>query len=150
MKKLLKYVLLSLVLIFVAAQFVRPSFSNPPVNPAHELRPPANVQAIMDRSCMDCHSHRTRLPWYSRISPVSWWLADHIEHGREELNFSEFGTYSQKKAAHKLEEVHEMVKKGEMPLREYTWGHWDARLSPQDKQTLIEWADAERARILRR
>jgi len=148
MKKLLKYVLLSLVVIFIAAQFVRPAFSNPPVDPAHELRPPANVQAVLDRSCMDCHSHRTRYPWYSRISPVSWWLKDHIDEGREELNFSEFATYSPKKAAHKFEEVHEMIKKDEMPLREYRWGHPDAKLSAPDKETLIQWADAERARIV--
>ena len=150
MKKLLKYILIALVLIFAAAQFVRPSFSNPPVDPAHELRAPAQVQSIIDRSCIDCHTNRTRYPWYSRISPVSWWLKDHIDEGRGELNFSEFRTYEPKKAAHKLEEVHEMVKKGEMPLREYVWGHPSAKLSPADKQVLIEWADAERARILGR
>ena len=149
MKTLFKYILIALVLIFAAAQLVRPSFSNPPVNPAHELRAPAPVQAVLDRSCIDCHSNRTRYPWYSRISPVSWWLKDHIDEGREEFNMSEFGTYEPKKAAHKLEEVHEMVKKDEMPLREYLWGHPSAKLSSEDKGVLIQWADAERARILR-
>ena len=150
MKKLLQYISIALVLIFVAAQFVRPSFSNPPIDPAHELRAPAEVQSIIDRSCNDCHTNRTRYPWYSRISPVSWWLKDHIDEGRGELNFSEFGTYAPKKAAHKMEEICEMVEKGEMPLREYTWGHWGARLSEADKQTLCTWSKGERARILGR
>jgi hypothetical protein len=148
MKALFKYILISLVLIFVAAQFVRPPFSNPPVNPAHELRATAPVQSILDRSCNDCHSNRTKYPWYSQITPVSWWLKDHIDEGRGELNLSEFGTYEPKKAAHKLEEVCEMVEKGEMPLREYVWGHPSAKLSVADKQTLCEWAKEERARIL--
>ena len=148
MKTLLKYIFGALLLIFIAAQFVRPSFSNPPIDPAHELRPPSNVQAIFARACADCHTNRTIYPWYSRISPLSWWLEDHIDHGREELNLSEFGTYPPKKAAHKMEEVCEMVEKGEMPLREYTWGHWGAKLSDGDKQTLCAWAKAERARIL--
>ncbi|HEX6097983.1 MAG TPA: heme-binding domain-containing protein [Thermoanaerobaculia bacterium] len=148
MKTLFKYILSSLALIFVAAQFVRPSFSNPPVNPAHELRAPAQVQSILDRSCNDCHSNRTKYPWYSQITPVSWWLKDHIDEGRGELNLSEFGTYEPKKAAHKLEEVCEMVEKGEMPLREYVWGHPSAKLSEADRQTLCGWAKAERARIL--
>jgi len=148
MKKFIKATLITLAVVFVAAQFVRPAFSNPPINPAHELRAPAHVQSIIDRSCIDCHTSRTRYPWYSQISPVSWWLKDHIDEGRGELNLSEFGTYSPKKAAHKLEEVHEMIKKDEMPLREYVWGHPSAKLSDADKKSLIEWADAERARIL--
>lgn len=149
MKKIIKITLLVLVVALIAAQFVRPAFSNPPVDPAHELRPPQNVQAIFDRSCIDCHSYRTRYPWYSRISPVSWWLKDHIDEGREELNLSEFATYSPKRAARKMEEMCEMVEKGEMPLREYTWGHWDAKLSEADRQTLCQWSKEERARILR-
>jgi hypothetical protein len=148
MKKLLKVAVIVLALIFLGAQFYRPDFQNPPVDPAQELRAPAHVQPILERSCMDCHSNRTRYPWYSQITPVSWWLKDHIDHGREELNFSEFGTYAPKKAAHKLEEVHEMVKKDEMPLREYVWGHPSAKLSAEDKGTLVQWVDAERARIL--
>ena len=149
MKKIIKVTIIALALIFLGAQFYRPSFSNPPVDPKLELRAPAHVQPILDRSCSDCHSYRTRYPWYSRITPVSWWLKDHIDEGRDEFNLSEFGAYSPKKAAHKMEEVHEMVKKDEMPLREYLWGHPGAKLSSDDKKVLIEWADAERARLTR-
>ncbi len=148
MKKVIQVILLVLVVVFVAAQFVRPDFTNPPVDPRHELRAPAHVQSILDRSCIDCHSNRTRYPWYSQITPVSWWLQDHIKEGREEMNVSEFGTYSPKKAAHKMEEVCEMIEKGEMPLREYVWGHPSAKLSDTDRQTLCAWSKAERARIL--
>jgi hypothetical protein len=148
MKKVIKVILLALVVAFVAAQFVRPDFTNPPVDPRHELRAPANVQAILDRSCIDCHTNRTRYPWYSQITPVSWWLQDHINEGRGELNFSEFGTYEPKKAEHLMEEVCEMVEKGEMPLREYVWGHPSAKLSEADKQALCAWSKAERARIM--
>jgi hypothetical protein len=147
MKTLFKYVLLALVLLFAAAQFIRPTFANPPVDPAQELRAPAHVQAILDRSCNDCHSHRTRYPWYSRITPVSWWLKDHIDHGRGELNFSEFARYEPKEADHLMEELCEMVEKGEMPLREYVWGHPGAKLSEADKQTLCAWSKEERRRI---
>ena len=148
MKKLIKATLITLAVVFIAAQFVRPAFTNPPINPAHELRAPAHVQSILDRSCIDCHTSRTRYPWYSQITPVSWWLKDHIDEGRGELNLSEFGTYPPKKAAHKMEEVCEMVEKGEMPLREYLWGHWGAKLSEADKQALCAWAKEERQRIL--
>ena len=148
MKKALRVILLVLVVVFVAAQFVRPAFTNPPIDPTHELRAPASVQAVLDRSCIDCHSNRTRYPWYSQISPVSWWLQDHIKEGRGELNVSEFGTYSPKKAAHKMEEVCEQVESGEMPLPSYLWMHPSAKLSAADKQTLCGWAKSEQRRIL--
>ncbi|HEX8409986.1 MAG TPA: heme-binding domain-containing protein [Thermoanaerobaculia bacterium] len=147
MKKWLKRIAVVLAVMFVAAQFVRPDMTNPPVDPKVEYRAPAHIQPILDRSCNDCHSNRTRWPWYSQITPVSWWLKDHIDEGRHELSFSEFGTYSPKKAAHKMEEVCEVVKKGEMPLREYVWGHPSARLSEADKHALCEWAGLEERRI---
>jgi len=148
MKKFIKATLITLAVVFIAAQFVRPDLTNPSIDPAQEFRAPAHVQSIIDRSCIDCHTSRTRYPWYSQISPVSWWLKDHIDEGRGELNLSLLGAASPKKAAHKMEEICEMVEKGEMPLPEYLWIHWDAKLSEADKQTLCQWSKAERARIL--
>src|SRR5215212_3243458 len=104
-----KYVLLVLLLIFLAAQMVRPSRMNPPVDPARELRAPANVQQILDRSCIDCHSNRTTYPWYEGITPINWYLADHIKEGRHELNFSEFAGYKQRRMNKKFEEICEQV-----------------------------------------
>jgi hypothetical protein len=145
--KWLKRILLVLVIVFVAAQFSRPNLTNPPIDDAKVLRAPANVQAILDRSCIDCHSNRTVHPWYSQITPVSWWLANHIKDGRREVNFSEIGGYSAKKAAHKMEEICEQVEKGEMPLPSYLWVHWSAKLSEADRRTLCDWAKSEQQRI---
>lgn len=145
MKKLLKVVLIALVLVFAAAQLVRPDLTNPPVDPAQELRAPAHVQSILDRSCNDCHSNRTQYPWYARISPVSWWLKDHIKEGRQELNFSEFATYKARRKNRKFEEICEQVKEGEMPLPSYLPMHPSAKLSDANRRTLCEWAMSERA-----
>lgn len=145
--RIVRFALLALLAVFVVIQFYRPAKANPPVNPAHVLRAPADVQSIFDRACSDCHSNQTKWPWYSNIAPVSWFTIDHVNEGRHELSLSEFGTYSQKKAVHKLEELCEMVEKGEMPLREYVWLHPSAKLSDADKQRLCEWANAERVRL---
>ena len=68
------------------------------------------------------------------IAPFSWWIKDHIDHGREEMNFSEWGTYSDKRAHHKLEETVELVKEKEMPLDSYTWAHSEANLSDEQRE----------------
>lgn len=148
MKKFLRIVLIVLIVVFVVGQAVRPNRTNPPIQAANVLQAPADVQAILNRSCMDCHSNTTRWPWYTNISPLSWWIANHVKEGRHELNFSEFNTYSAKKAAHKMEEVCEQIEKGEMPLSGYAGPlHPDANLSASDKARLCEWAKSEQKRL---
>lgn len=142
---MVKRILLALLVIFLLAQFVRPSKSNPPIDPAKELRAPANVQQIIDRSCIDCHTNRTRHPWYNNITPVNWYLADHVKEGRHELNFSEYASYKPRRKNKKLEEICEQVEEGNMPLPEYTWLHPEAKLSQADRQTLCAWTREQRA-----
>jgi hypothetical protein len=137
--KWLKRILLSLLVLFLLAQFVRPERTNPPVDRAKELRAPAEVKSIIERSCNDCHSNRTVWPWYSHITPVNWYLVDHINEGRHELNFSEFHTYSPKKQAKKIEEICEEVQEGHMPLPEYVRLHRETALSAADKQVLCSF-----------
>lgn len=142
---MLKRILLVLVILVVVAQFIRPARTNPPVDPAKRLTMPANVQAIFDRSCRDCHSNETRWPWYTNLSPLSWWLVNHVNEGRRELNASVFATYTAKKQSHKLEEVCDQVQHGDMPIGAYTLVHRQAKLSPADVQTLCTWSEQSRS-----
>lgn len=143
MKKALKITALVFAAAFIVAQFVRPDLSNPPIVPGQPIEDsavvPADIQMLLSRSCTDCHSNKTVHPWYTQIAPVSWWLADHIGDGRRELNFSEWGTYSNKKKIHKLDELCEQVESGAMPLPSYLWMH-DAALSGEQRSALCSWA----------
>lgn len=136
---------------FIAIQLIRPTFSNPTIVAGQTVEDsanvPAEVQMVLSRSCNDCHSNKTVYPWYSQITPFNWFLADHITEGRAELNFSEWGTYSNKKKIHKLEEVCEMVEGGAMPLPSYLWIHRDAALSADQKKLLCDWASTEKAKL---
>ncbi len=145
MKTILKIVALIIGVGLVAMQFIaRPDRTNPGEDPRVALssRPgvPADVQAILDRSCNDCHSHTTRWPWYTAVAPASWIVADHVEEGRRHLNFSTWGTYSVKRQAAKLEMISIEVDKGSMPLKGYLLLHGDAALSEAEKDRLCEWA----------
>jgi len=151
MKKLLKILAVLVVVVFVAIQFRRPSFTNPPLVAGQSIEEtihvPAEVQVVISRSCNDCHSNKTLYPWYSKVSPASWFLAGHISEGRAELNFSEWGTYSIEKKQRKLEEICEMVEKGAMPLPSYLWIHFDAELAPSQRVMLCEWTRSEAAKL---
>jgi hypothetical protein len=146
--KIVKRGLLALLIVFLLGQFVRPNLANPPHDPAQAIQNvPPDIEAIIQRSCIDCHTHNTRWPWYAQITPVNWWLRHHVDEGREHLNLSRFATYPPKRAAHKMEEVCEMVNKREMPLKSYLPLHPDARLSPADRNRMCDWANAEKARM---
>ncbi|MEY3874712.1 MAG: hypothetical protein RL363_1433, partial [Bacteroidota bacterium] len=90
-------------------------------------------------ACADCHSNKTAYPWYASIQPAAFWLADHVKEGKREFNFNEFAGYRIAKQNHKLEEVIEQIKEGEMPLYSYTLIHRDAKLTDAEKATLINW-----------
>lgn len=139
-----KKILLGLLIILVVIQFIRPTPNTSDIPSENDIRVhysvPSNVLSILKRACFDCHSNNTNYPWYSYIQPVAWWLDHHIQEGKEELNFSEFASYSPKKADHKLEEMIEMVEDEEMPLESYTYVHKDAILSDSEKELLINWA----------
>lgn len=134
-----------LLIALVVAQFFQPDLNDEPSFSGHRLtdryRIPDNVSEIIDMSCKDCHSNTTRPMFYMRIQPVGWWVNHHIEEGKEELNFDEFGAYPLRVQYHKLEEIVEMVEEGEMPLTSYTLIHGDAKLSDVQKESLINWAN---------
>jgi len=143
--KLAKKFPLFLLVLLIAMQFYRPEQNLAQGNHTKvflkQTNPPENVKVILQQTCYDCHSNNSKYPWYNNIAPVSYWIADHIKHGKKHLNFSEWENYSAKKAAHKLEEIAEMVAEGSMPLKEYTWTHDTARLTDEQRQAVVVWAE---------
>ncbi len=137
-------ILLGVAALALVAQAIRPTRNLGEVaGPNHistKTPVPAEVEAILQRSCYDCHSNATRYPWYANIQPVGWWLEQHVRDGKRHLNFSEFATYAPKRATRKLEETAEMVRGREMPLGSYTWVHRDAKLSDAEIKLLGDWA----------
>lgn len=114
---------------------------NPPVRT--EVPAPHDVKAILERACYDCHSGRTRWPWYSHVAPVSWLLARDVHRGRREVNFTDWPAFDQDAQDHILSHIVKQVKRRAMPLPIYLSMHPQARLTEQDRQRLIEWAQVE-------
>ncbi|MDZ7847777.1 MAG: heme-binding domain-containing protein [Owenweeksia sp.] len=105
---------------------------------------PAQVESILQNSCYDCHSNAASWPWYAHVAPVSYWLGNHVNEGREHLNFSEWGSYDASKRDHKLEELVEMIEEEEMPLPSYLWLHGEADLTAAQREALVDFAKSLR------
>jgi heme-binding protein len=154
LRKITRWIVVVLACLFVVAQFSRPARTNPAVDQSRDLQAHTQVTpqvaAILDRSCGDCHSNKTRWPWYSNVAPVSWFVIDHVDHGRSHLNFSDWGRLNQREAQEMLGQICREVKSGNMPLSSYTPLHPGSKLSGDDVRLLCDWADAERARLATR
>jgi hypothetical protein len=144
--KLLKLGLLALAGLFVIFQFFRPTknLSTAPSASgiASTFTVPSDVQALLRRSCYDCHSNNTVYPWYAEVQPVGWWLNSHITHGKRMLNFDDFRAYPLFRQYHRFGDIIEQVTKDDMPLPSYLIIHRYAKLSPQEKTVLVDWSKA--------
>ncbi len=144
--RILKILGLVLLVGFVGIQFIPTKLNQSDYIPKSDFTEvfevPENINTILQTSCYDCHSNNTDYPWYNRVQPFSWYLNDHIEKGKEELNFSEFGDYSSRRQRSKLRSISSQVEDGKMPLSSYTLIHWDAKLSYREKEEFITWTDS--------
>jgi hypothetical protein len=139
------------IAVLAGMLLINPARTNPPAAPGQHVfatnSPPKEITSLMRAACFDCHSHETKWPWYSRVAPFSWWLVDHVETGRKELNFSEWPHDDPRGAAKKWSGVRDEVEGGSMPLPSYTWGHPEARLTDAQREQLAGWADQEGQRL---
>lgn len=146
--KFFKKILWLLLVVFVIAQFFRPEKNEGDLASLepflNETKPSENVAIILKEACYDCHSSVTRYPWYSHITPVNYWMNDHVKHGKRNLDFSKWSDYSIKRKDHKLEELIEMVEAKTMPLESYTLMHSEAKLSDAQIKELVDWAQQVR------
>ena len=151
MKKAVKWFLAAGAAAAAGLQFFNPALTNPPVQPGSDLMagnaPPGEVAALLHNACYDCHSYTTKWPWYSHLAPVSWFLAGHVNDGREAMNFSEWPHEDAYKAGKRWGKISHRVEDGSMPPTSYTWIHPASRLTGEQRKQLSEWAAKEAERL---
>src|SRR5690242_5828048 len=151
--KALPVVLGLAVAVLLVLQLVQPERTNPPSDPRASFeaiaKPPHQVSASLRRACGDCHSNQTNWPWYSRVSPVSWFIAGDVREGRAHLNLSAWNQAREEQEAPEIGELCAQVKARKMPPRSYTWLHPATRLSASELAAICAFPFAEPAAIHR-
>jgi hypothetical protein len=129
--------------VLAVAQAVQPDRASAESDPSADLiastSPSPEVTVLLKSACYDCHSNTTAYPWYSRITPVNFWLQHHVNEAREEFNMSEWANMTTKRRDHKIKDAMELVKNEAMPLDSYTWMHEEARLSQEQRVLLTSY-----------
>jgi hypothetical protein len=149
--KITKWLAIIVACLFILLQLKRPARTNPVSESSQSIEAHVQmtpqVKEILDRSCRDCHSNNTKWPWYTNVAPVSWFIVDDVNQGRERLNLSEWGRMDRDRKDKKLRQICDEVEDSAMPLPSYLRMHPNAKLSEQDKKTLCDWTAAERERL---
>ena len=141
----MRKVLLSFLVGLILIQFIRPEKNDSgdfTKDYTSVMQVPDEVKDIIKTSCYDCHSNKTKYPWYSEIAPVSWFLAHHINEGKEHLNFSEWALYNKDQKGHVINDMEEYLEEQKMPLKSYLWIHNDAKLTQEQYDILLAWVES--------
>lgn len=138
-----KKIIIVLVIVFALMQLYRPAKNVSTEIPKTDFlivnMADEGMTQLIQNACYDCHSNNTKYPWYAEVAPLSWWIASHVDEGKEELNFSEWSTFTEKKRNHKLKEIIEEVEKHKMPLESYLPMHPEANLTAEQRTQLTDW-----------
>lgn len=133
----------AMVVVFGGMQLVRPERTNPPVKTANTLEAqyevPAEVKAVLERACADCHSNRTKWPWYSHVAPVSWLLAKHVNDGRRHVNIDDF------REDVSVKDFCQELRLGTMPVKGYLLLHPEAKVTGAEIQAVCQWSQKAQA-----
>lgn len=144
----LKKILLVLLVVFIGIQFFRPVRNENEQVLSTDITKKFNISDsvlnILKISCYDCHSNNTNYPFYVNIEPVGWILNNHIKNGKDKLNFSDFGSYSQRRQMSKLKSIASQIQDDKMPISSYLILHKKAVLSSGNKELIINWANKTR------
>lgn len=153
MKKKWIWVLGVLVIAFIALQFTNPARTNPVAPPADSVMatnaPPPKIALMLHEACFDCHSDKTRWPWYSHVAPVSWLIASDVRGARRHVNFSRWPHGHPNDEIRLWENISDELGYNEMPPSQYKLMHPAARLTKAQRQELIAYAN-KRAKELKK
>jgi hypothetical protein len=78
---------------------------------------------------------------------MSWLVERDVHEGRDQLNLSEWSSYTFKQREKLLADIASAVKNREMPLPQYMAVHRHARLSDAETDIVYGWARTERRKL---
>jgi hypothetical protein len=108
---------------------------------------PASVVDVLAHACSNCHSEKTRWPWYSQVAPASWLVESDVKRAREHLNLSRWDSLDAPGQRMLLTAIATVIENREMPLHRYVVFHPGVKLSAAASVQVIEWTHAERHRL---
>ena len=142
-RSLLRIFIVTIFVLLIALQWYRPHKNIQVSQNKADLiiveHAPPNIAALLKKSCYDCHSNFTDYPWYANIAPMSWYVDDHVQRGKVQINFSEWGNrLGIFKSSIRTASIFD-IQTESMPVHPYTILNPEAKLSEEEKKQLVDW-----------
>jgi len=140
-----RWIIVGSIAALFLIQIIQPSRTNPPVIPSRSLEAhvnvPQEVQAVLKRTCYDCHSSATVWPWYSYVAPVSWYVAHDVNTARSHVNFQDWeAQVNEQEGKEHLGLTCKLVRNGQMPPADYRVMHKGTDVSPEETNAVCAWS----------
>jgi hypothetical protein len=104
------------------------------------------VRPIFEKKCFDCHGSTTQYPWYYKVPGIKQMIDYDVKEAKKHLDMSKnFPFISHATPLKDLKSIKEVTEEGDMPPLRYVLGHWDSRLSENEKQRILTWSKASMA-----
>ncbi|MGB0130105.1 heme-binding domain-containing protein [Chlorobium sp.] len=129
-----------LVVGLMIVQFIPLDRINPPET--SPVKAPVKITAILEKSCFDCHSFRTKWSAPAYIAPASWAASAMVSGGRRALNFSEWDNANTTIAVHRMRAVRKTVLEGSGHQPLYYGLYPQSRMSTEERTLLLNWIDS--------
>lgn len=113
-----------------------PPSAAPPANSSARALPQGLVKETLVRACYDCHSDERSVAWNAKLAP-SYWAR---ESARDALDFSQWQSYGTERKVEELKAITKAVNSGKMPPGDYTLVRPSAKLSPDQRELVAQWA----------
>jgi len=98
------------------------------------------LEPIFIKGCFDCHTDRTRFPWYHKLPVIRGMIDSDIRGAQRRLNMSSGFPFSKRgNVADDLVNIHDELESGDMPPLEYRFMHWSAKPSQAEADSIYNW-----------
>jgi len=106
------------------------NFVNPPQEKVVPVFP-ENVAKVLETSCYDCHSD-----------------ASSNEKALLKVNFSKWNDQTAAQKVAKMQDITDVLKKGDMPPAKYTAKYPDRAMNQEQKDLIMKWAAEESDKLM--
>jgi uncharacterized membrane protein len=101
----------------------------------------ASVRPIFEAKCFDCHSDKTRYPFYYRVPGARQLIDRDISQSKRHIDMSRDFPFvgGHGSPAGDLQEIEEVLTDGSMPPWRYRILHRGSKVTDEEKKTILEW-----------
>ena len=104
------------------------------------------VAPIFEQKCFDCHSTKTKYPWYYNLPIVKQWMDSDMQEAREHFDFTGgFPFKGHHPASKQPSTLAESVSEGDMPPWDYRLMHKGSSLTEEEKKIILDWAQSSQS-----